>query len=716
MRAGNADASGPDLLGMVNHMRRIQLVYWSWALILSAACGSASTSPAQPAPVVAPEPTLEPTPTEPAPKPAPPAAIQAGPPSDAQFLATCREFLAGAKAQHAAIVAVTGKRSLENTFDAFNELMRHGNNGAEIAGLTQEVHPDAKVRDAARTCSQEHAAFIAALLLDQRVYDALKAVDVSKADAATKRFQQNLLRDFRRAGVTLDDAKRARIKELANLTTELEQQIQQTIAEDTLFIEVTDKARLDGLPADWIAAHKPDAKGVIRVTTDTPDYLPFITYANDDELRKQLYIKFRIRGSSNEPVLQKLLVLRAEKAKLLGFKTWADYQSDDKMLRGGAAASQFIERITTLGRARAKRDYGELLAQLQKHDPKATAVADWQKAWLENQVKKDKYAVDASVVRQYFAYDTALNGLLEITSAIYDVQYQPVTDPRTWHPDVKVFDVTRKGDKLGRIFLDMHPRADKYKHAAQFAIRDGVIGKQLPEGALVCNFPSPKTSVGPALMEHADVVTMFHEFGHLMHHVLGGNQRWIVQSGVATEHDFVEAPSQMFEEWGWNYDTLSRFAKHHQTGAVIPQELVGKLQKSRKFGLGLYTLQQMFYAALSLQFHQVDPTKLDQLATVKKLQAKYTPFAYVEGTKFHTSFGHLVGYSSMYYTYMWSLVIAKDLLTPFEKSGLMATDVTHRYRDTILAAGGTKDAADLVRDFLGRSYDFKAYDRYLSDK
>jgi thimet oligopeptidase len=201
-----------------------------------------------------------------------------------------------------------------------------------------------------------------------------------------------------------------------------------------------------------------------------------------------------------------------------------------------------------------------------------------------------------------------------------------------------------------------------------------------------------------------------------MHHVLGGHHHWVRQSGVATEADFVEAPSQMFEEWGWRYETLSRFAKRYQTGETIPKELVDKMRRAEKFGIGIQTVQQMLYAALSLELHQADPAKLDQLAEVKRLQTKYTPFRYVEGTKFHTSFGHLVGYSSMYYTYMWSLVIAKDLLTPFDKKGsLMATDVTYRYRDKILAAGGTKDAADLVSDFLGRKYDFKAFEKYLSD-
>jgi thimet oligopeptidase len=259
----------------------------------------------------------------------------------------------------------------------------------------------------------------------------------------------------------------------------------------------------------------------------------------------------------------------------------------------------------------------------------------------------------------------------------------------------------------------MHPREGKYKHAAQFTLRDGVTGKQLPEGVLVCNFPNPRTDA-PALMEHDDVVTMFHEFGHLMHHVLGGHHTWIRQSGVATEWDFVEAPSQMFEEWAWSYQTLSRFAKHHETGKTIPEELVAKMRKADKFGLGTQIVQQMFYAAISLGFHTADPAKLDQLEEVKRLQKKYTPFGYVEGTRFHASFGHLVGYSAMYYTYMWSLVIAKDLLTPFQKKGLMNTATTQKYRDAILVPGGTKDAAVLVKDFLGREFDFKAFEKYLT--
>jgi len=683
-------------------------------LLVAAACGGSPKPAPDPVTAAAPEPAPSTRPAEPGtPVPQQPAVTTAKPspaPDDAAWLARCRAPIAQAKQIHQQLVALTDKRSIENTFEPFNELMRQTSNAAAMAGLFQSVHPDAKVRDAARTCETEVSQFTTELMLDRRVYDALAAVDVKTADANTKRFAMVTLREYKRAGVALDDAKRARIKQIEEEATKLGQQFQKNVAEDTRYIEVTDPKRLAGMPEDWIAAHKPDANGVIKISTDYPDYNPFVTYAEDDALRKELYIKFRSRGDKeNEQLLQQILVLRAERAKLLGFKNWADYQSDDKMLKGGKAAAQFIERITALARARGKADYAELLAQLKKTDPKATKVGDWQKTYLENKVKKEKYTVDSTVVRQYFPFDGALAGLLDITSQMYDVQYAPVTDAEVWHADVKVYDVTRKGQKLGRIFLDLHPRADKYKHAAQFTVKEGVLGKQLPEGALVCNFPA-----GKALMEHDDVVTMFHEFGHLMHHVLGGQQKWVRQTGVATEWDFVEAPSQMFEEWGWNHDTLARFAKHHQTGEVIPKDLVAKMRRADKFGLGLQTLQQMFYAATSLQFHQAEPTKLDQLATMKRLQAKYTPFGYVEGTKFHTSFGHLVGYSSMYYTYMWSLVIAKDLLTPFQKKGLMNTEVTYAYRDKILAAGGTKDAADLVRDFLGRPYSFKAFEKYLA--
>jgi thimet oligopeptidase len=499
------------------------------------------------------------------------------------------------------------------------------------------------------------------------------------------------------------------LKQIDDELTRLGQEFSKNIAGDVRAIAVA-PAALAGLPEDYVAAHPPGPDGKVKITTDYPDYLPFATYAEDDAARRELYIKFRARGdAANEALLAQVLTLRAEKAKRLGYANWADYITEDKMIKSGQAAADFIARVAALAKRRAAADYAELLKEARTIDPKAERVEDWQKAYLENRVKKATYDVDSKEVRPYFPYRQTLRGLLDITGAVYDLTYVAVTDAPVWHADVVVYDVTRGGTKLGRIYLDMHPREHKYKHAAQFTLKDGVAGVQLPEGVLVCNFAS-----GDELMEHDDVVTMFHEFGHLMHHVLGGQQRWITQSGVATEHDFVEAPSQMFEEWAWSHETLARFAKD-ATGKVIPAELVARMRKADTFGLGTQTVQQMLYAAISLEFHQADPAALDQLAKVKELQARYTPFRFVEGTRFHASFGHLIGYSAVYYTYMWSLVIAKDMLSAFAGKSLMDTALTYRYRDAVLAAGGTDDAAVLVKNFLGRDYDFAAFEKFLAE-
>ena len=632
--------------------------------------------------------------------------------AEQQFRTEC---LAGLHRAQALRIEVVGQsaRTIDEALDRYNQLLLAASASNALAGLMSEVHPEEAIRDAARECEQEVSKFYSELSLDREMYDALAAVDVSAADEGTQRFHAHTLRDYRRAGVDKPPEVRERLKQIDEELTKLGQQFSKTISEDVRAIEVPDARRLAGLPADFIASHGPDADGKIRITTDYPDYNPFMTYANDDALREELYIAFRSRGDQgNEALLRDILTRRAEKASLLGFPDWADYITADKMIGSGTRASEFLEKVWKLAAPRAEQDYAELLRQLKTVTPKATAVADWQKVWLENLVKRDLYQVDASVVRTYFPYDRVLQGLLAITSEIFDLSYQPVTDTTPWHASVLTYDVMRAGTRLGRIYLDMHPREGKYKHAAQFPLKDGVRGAQLPEGVLVCNFPQP-TATDPALLEHDDVVTMFHEFGHLMHHVLGGHQRWITHSGVATEWDFVEAPSQMFEEWAWRHDTLARFARHHETREVIPEALVEKMRRADKFGLGTATVQQIFYAAISLGFHRADPAELDQLAEVKKLQKKYTPFAFVPGTRFHASFGHLVGYSAMYYTYQWSLVIAKDLLTPFAAHGLMSREVTYAYRDKVLVPGGSRDAADLVKDFLGREYDFAAYERFL---
>jgi thimet oligopeptidase len=635
------------------------------------------------------------------------------------FTRACNEGLDNAKKLLPVILTQggeQGRRTADNTLEPYNEMSIQIERSAAMASLMRSVHPDEKIRDASKACEKNVEKFISELGLNRQLYRAFKDLDVSKADAATRRLVKHTLRDFRRAGVDKDAATRKRLKAIDEKLVSLGQKFGENIVKDVRSIKVGSARQLAGLPADYIKGHKPGDDGKITITTDYPDYIPFMAYADNDKLRKELYVAARSRGGmDNELILRQILELRYEKAQILGYANWADYVTEDKMMKSGDNAQQFIERIVKIAKPRADKDIEELVARLRKirRFRRAKRVEDWQKTYLQNKVKAESYAFDPQSVRPYFEYTRVEKGLLAITAEIYQLEYKKVSDAPVWHQDVRAYDVLRSGEKLGRIYLDMHPREGKYKHAAQFTLRSGVKGLQLPEGVLVCNFPNPRTTDGPALMEHGDVVTMFHEFGHLMHHILAGKQRWIDHSGVATEWDFVEAPSQMFEEWAWEHQTLARFAKHHQTGEAIPAELVERMRKADKFGLGIQTLQQMFYASISLRFHQVPPQKLEMMKVMKDLQSKYTPFPYVEGTRFYANFGHLNGYSAIYYTYMWSLVIAKDLLTPFKTHGLMNPVWTHRYRDRILAPGGTKDAADLVSDFLGRKYDFKAFEEYL---
>ena len=544
--------------------------------------------------------------------------------------------------------------------------------------------------------------------LSRPLYEAVAAVDVSGEDTITRRYVEHVLRDFRRAGVDKDPGTRDRIRELRDQLVTIGQEFGRNIREDVRAIQLDSTGELDGLPLDYIEAHPPGADGKITLTTDYPDMLPFMTYATDDARRLEFYTKFRKRGvPKNECVLLELIEKRHELAGLLGYRTWAEYITEDKMIRSARAAVEFIDRVTEVSAKRADRDYCELLGALRELDPDAVAVGDWQKLFLEQRLKRDKYQVDSQIVRAYFPYDRVQAGVLSITERIFGISYRRA-NVETWHESVEVYDVFDGELHLGRFYLDMHPREGKYKHAAAFPLQSGVRDRQVPEAALVCNFPE-----GNALMEHDQVETFFHELGHLLHHLLGGRHRWVETSGFNVEWDFVEAPSQMLEEWAWDIETLKTFARN-DTGETIPDELVVKMRRARDFGKGTWVRHQMFYAAVSLRYYDRDPTGIDTTCVMRELQAQYSPFAYVDDTYFQYSFGHLDGYSAMYYTYMWSLVIAKDLFSVFQKQGMLNPEPARRYREHILEPGGSVDAADMVRGFLGREFSFDAFARWLN--
>ncbi len=569
------------------------------------------------------------------------------------------------------------------------------------------VHPDEALRATAESTEQDAHRLLTEVSTDRELYDVLAGVDASALGAGAQRMLERSLRDFRRSGVDRDEETRARVQALSERQTATAQLFAKNIREGVRTIQVA-ADRLAGLPEDFVAGHPAGADGRVELTTEYPDYLPVITFAEDRTLREEMLRAFLDRAwPDNDDVLHELLAIRQELAQLLGYPDWPSYDAEVKMIGSGAAIAEFIDRITALAETPARRDFAVLLDRVREDRPDAGTIDGVDKAFYSEVVRREQYEVDAQEVRRYFDFTKVRAGLLDVTGTLFGLDYDEVPDASPWHEDVTAYDVRSvEGERelLGRIYLDLHPRPGKYSHAAQFDLVPGVTGRQLPEGVLVCNFPR-------GLMEHHDVVTLFHEFGHLVHHVLGGRQEWVRFSGVATEWDFVEAPSQLLEEWAWDHAVLSGFATD-ETGEPIPAALVERMRRADEFGKGFHARTQMFYAALSYQLHQDPPA--DLTATVAELQERFDLFTYLADTHFHASFGHLGGYNSGYYTYMWSQVIAKDLFSAFDTGALLDPGPAHRYRDTILVPGGSRDAADLVSEFLGRPYDATAFEAWLA--
>jgi thimet oligopeptidase len=627
------------------------------------------------------------------------------------FLASCRSDLDDAKKRIAAIKASQPPRDAWATLQAFDTAVLVAVDAENRAGLAEQVHPAKPFRDAAQICEQEVSRMLTDVSLDKELYNVLAPLDGAKLDPAGSYYLRTSLRDYHRAGVDRDDPARDKIRKLQDELVKIGQQFDENIAGDVRKLQV-DASGLDGLPDDFKRSHPPDASGKVTLSTDNTDYFPFMDYSKSESARKAFFILYRQRAyPKNIDVMGQLLQKRHELANVLGYPDWAAFITEDKMVGTEQKAADFIEKISAAAQPGAKLDYEELLAYKKKEDPKAESVNAWDVAHLRRGAVIEKFGYDSQVIRPYFEYSRVLQGILDITSRMYGITYKPVTSPQVWHPEVTVYDVYDKGKLIGRIYFDMFPRENKYKHYATFTLATGKEGFRLPEYVLVCNFP--KATNEPGLMERDDVIVFFHEYGHLIHGIMRGNTRW-AQGDL--ENDFIEAPSQMLEEWPQDPAILKLFARHYKTNEPIPVELAEKAKAADKFGRALDVRTQMFYAAISLDFYNRDPQGLDTDKMVAQLQAKYTPFQFVEGTHMQTAFGHLNGYSAMYYTYMWSLVIAKDMFTEFNKNGLLNPQVAAKYRDSVLGASGTKPAAEMVRDFLGRPYSFQAYADWLNAK
>jgi thimet oligopeptidase len=627
------------------------------------------------------------------------------PASPAEFTAACSAYLARAAALRADLERETGSATIEGTFRKYDALMLVLASAGGDAGVVTQTNTVPAVRDAARDCSQKLDALSTEISLSKPIYARLKAIDPGKADAPTRFLLQRTLASYDRSGVGADDSTRAKIKALQDRISENSIAFERNIADGRKVITAS-PAELAGLPADYIAAHKPEADGLVRISTDYPDLGPVWSYATSDSLRKRLNEANQTRAwPANDVVLTKIFNDRAELAALLGRPSYAALVTEDKMIGSPDNAAKFLDEIAGVTREPARRDLARMLARLKQIDPKATEVPQWSTGYLPQLIRKEQYAVDPQEVRQYFAYDNVRNGILRLTQDLFGVEIRKWATP-LWAPGVEAYEMLEGGKVIGRFYLDNHPREGKYSHANVVPIRTGLTGRALPIGILVCNFPAGGHQTG--LMEHRDVETFLHEFGHLLHLMFAGKQDWAQQNPFGLEWDFVEAPSQMLENWVWDYETLKRFAVNAR-GRTIPAELVAKMNRARGFAEAFGDARQLGLSAASLAYHLQAPKDADLTGIYRTAYERYSPIRLAEGIHPEASFGHLTGYSAIYYTYMWSKTISTDLFTRFEAEGLRNPATARRYRELVLAPGSSKPAATLVADFLGRPLSLDAY-------
>jgi thimet oligopeptidase len=627
--------------------------------------------------------------------------ILAGAPSAAAISQRCDMYVSRSTSMRGALERSTGKPTVNTTLAAYDRLNELLADASGEATLYRQVSPTAASRSAGEKCETRIASESTKLSLSRPIYDRIKQIKAGRADAPTRLYLDRVLKGFERSGISLDSAGRAKAQTLSDEASKLSTQFVADIPKGQRTISAI-AAELAGLPQDFIDAHKPGADGKITLTTDYTDYIPVMSYAKDRALRERFYRAYNDRAyPENDRVLRDLINKRDEFAHLVGRPNYAALNFEDRMLNTPAKVQALLEEMAAAAKPAADRDYAKKLAALQQLQPGATKIEPWDTAYLTSLVQKQSYGYDRQAARKYFAYDNVRDGILKLTQDMFAVEIRPWKTP-TWDKLVESYELYDHGRLIGRFFFDSHPRPGKYEHANSVSLRTGT-RDQIPVGILVMNLPA-----GKGLMEHGDVETFLHEFGHLLHGMFGGqNQRWAYQSGVATEWDFVEAPSQMLENWVYDYDVLKGFAVD-ASGHTIPRELVEKMNRARYFSLGMDDMRQLGLSNVSLQYH-LGRAPADLGGNARAYMAKYDAVAPAPFSQFQDSFPHLAEYAAAYYTYRWSIVIADDLFTQFQAHGLRDRATAERYRRLVVAPGGTKPAAELVSDFLGRPISIDAY-------
>lgn len=624
----------------------------------------------------------------------------------------------------AAVAAITGlpaaERTVQNTLIALDDVVATFFETARIPGFMADVSTDAAEREAGREAQNALSNWFDRFGQNGEVFRALQELAKLNPEmtAEQQRYFDEMMRDFKRAGLDLPEEKRSRLAEIDEEMNTLGSDFRRNIADDETQILLTAE-ELAGVPESFVKTLK-KAGDLHIVELKGPTFSFVLGYCTNETTRQKVGVAAGLRGgSANVRALESLIALRHERATMLGYATTADYVIETKMAKTPDTVWAFYEDLRSKLRVKAEADFKEYqdAKREQTGNPEAVLTAS-DTSFYTNWLKREKYAVDTQKLREYFSMTDVTEGMFGVYQDLFAITFKDITDAAReagrpmWHEDVRLFTVTdnQTSELLGEFYLDLHPRDGKFSHAAQFPLRLRKVWKDgrvsTPLVALVCNFTKP-TEDQPSLLAHSEVETFFHEFGHCLHSILT-RVNLANFSGTNVARDFVEAPSQMLENWTWQPEVLGRFAKHYETGEPLPKEIIEGMIAAKNLGSGMNTEAQVYLGMMDMRFHTDDDGTVDTTAVCESTYAETRLFTPTPHLRRQASFGHMVGYEAGYYGYLWSSVYAQDMWSRFADAP-MDPKVAAEYREKVLSKGGTQDALDMVTDFLGREPNASAF-------
>lgn len=631
----------------------------------------------------------------------------------AQITTSCTAQIAAFDATAKRIMAVRGPRTFQNTLLPLENGESDLNDRLVAQGFLFNMAVEKPVRDASNRCNIAQSDYFAAFGARPDVYRAL--LDVQRSGTARTDGDKKLLEYYlvsaRQSGAGLTAAKRKSFVALSNELTALTSTWEETLNNDATTLNIT-ADQTQSLPPDLVKTMTHNADGSYTLKVNESTVTPFLQNERDAAARRAYFIAYNNRALRNVAVLENAIRVRYQLAHLLGYDSWAAYRLADRMAKTPQRVLTFERSLDAKLMPQAKRDLAGL-ARLKGQDAGngKASIEPWDITYYDNQLVKTKYSVDSQEVRQYFPVDVVVDRIMTLYHKILGVTFVKVPDPQAWAPDVisyNVFD-TKTGRFIGTTFFDLYPRPGKFSHFANFPLlparrlADGTY--RPPVTAILGNWARPAPG-SPALLSHEEVITFFHEFGHNLAALLGTAPYETLSGGF--RQDFVEAPSQMLENFMWQPSILKEVSSNVTTGAPLSDDLIAKMVAARYVDEAYFTIGQIKLGMVDMAYHSSGP-KVDTTAVWAKISSEYTPLPMVPGTHPQAAFGHLFGYDAGYYSYLWALVYAQDMFTAFQKGGLENPAVGLRYRETILEPARTYEPDVEVRRFLGRPMNSDAF-------